>query len=153
MRVTIVSLDDPWERSHGGTLRTRSIVRTCAQLGHEVHVVYPGTEPSARVDGVTYHPVTARPVGERNVPSVVSRAKRALLPLPTMKGGFVGALAERVRAIGTSDVLNVSQLRATQYLDHAGPGARLWLDQSDLWSEMLGPEIAKRRGLSRVTAT
>lgn len=155
MRITIVSLDDPWERAHGGTLRTRSIVEACAALGHEVHIAYPGVAPAPdqRLDGVAYHPVSTRPLGERNIAPIVSRAKKAVLPLPTLKGGFIGVLAERVRAIGTSDVLNVSQLRATQYIDHAGAGARLWLDQSDLWSEMLGPEIAKRRGLSRLAAT
>jgi hypothetical protein len=154
MRITIVSLDDPWERSHGGTLRTRSIVAACSALGHEVHVVYPGVLPAdcARTDGVGYHPVAQRPVGERRLPPVVSRTKKALLPLPTMRGGFVGALADAVRAIGTSDVLGVSQLRATQYVEHAGPGARLWLDQSDLWSGFLGPEIAKRRGLAKLAA-
>jgi polysaccharide biosynthesis protein PslH len=155
LRITIVSLDDPWERPHGGTLRTRSIVAASHALGHEVHVVFPGVQPTAehRLDGVTYHPVASRPIGERNVPPIVSKAKKTLLPLPTLRGGFVGALAEAVRAIGDSDVLGVSQLRATQYVDHAGPGARLWLDQSDLWSGMLGPEIAKRRGVARLAAT
>jgi hypothetical protein len=155
VRITIVSLDDPWERAHGGTLRTRSIVEACAALGHEVHVAFPGVVPAPdqRLGGVTYHPVRMRPLGERNIPPIVSKAKQALLPLPNLRGGFIGALAERVRAIGTSDVLNVSQLRASQYIDHAGAGARLWLDQSDLWSEMLGPEIAKRHGLSRLAAT
>jgi hypothetical protein len=154
MRITIVSLDDPWAQAHGGTMRTRSIVKSCREAGHEVHVVYPGVLPvkASQIPEVHYHPVAQRPVGERHMPPIVSRTKKALLPLPTLRGGFVGALAEAVRTIGPSDVLNVSQLRATHYIEHAGPDARLWLDQSDLWSSFLGPEIAKRRGISRLAA-
>jgi hypothetical protein len=154
MRITVVSLEDPWERSHGGTLRTRSIVAACRDLGHAVTVVYPGTPSSdaATPDGVTLVPVASRLLGERAVPGALPRIKKAFLPLPTLAGGYTPALARAVEAAGPTDVLCVSQLRAARYLKHAA-GAQLWLDQSDLWSEMLAPEIRRRRGLARLAAT
>jgi hypothetical protein len=154
LRIAVVALDDPWERPHGGTLRTRAIVDACRDLGHETHVVYPGVPPDAAVApaGVHLHPVASRPLGERQVPGLVSRVKRAVLPLPTLRGGYVAALAQTLREVGPVDVLSVSQLRATQYLQHAGGTPKLWLDQSDLWSGMLQPEIERRSGITRVGA-
>lgn len=155
MRIAVVALDDPWERPHGGTLRTRSIVDACRDLGHQTHVIYSGVlpEPASRPQGVSLHPVASRPLGERQVPGVVSRLKRAVLPLPTLRGGYIAGLAEQLRSLGDIDVLSVSQLRATQYLNHAAGQPRLWLDQADVWSGMLEPEIARRRGVSRAGAT
>jgi hypothetical protein len=94
--------------------------------------------------------VSTAPLGERRWTKPIGKYKRRLLPLPTIRGGMISALADQVAALDPS-VLVVSQLRGAPYADIV-PHASLWLDQADVWSLFLKQEIATRSGLPRITA-
>lgn len=151
--MAVLTFWDPWKAPHGGTLRTRALCRAFATLGHRVTCVFPASDESITglVDGVERVPIAQQTVGHRQWPTVLQRAKRNLWPLPTS----VGARSEQMRAalgaLPDIDVLVVSHLSALQYRD-AAPGAQLWLDQSDVWSEVARREAAARRGPGRLTA-
>lgn len=160
MRAVVLSLADPFEASHGGTLRTRALIGSLTDLGHEVAVVFPvgASAPEAHTGhrtappaGVQVVPVPSSTLGNRAWPRWVKAAKRTLLPLPTTLGGRSAGLAAALRSAGPVDVLLVSVLPFAQYLAEL-PGARLWVDHSDLYSDVVGREAARRRGLAQLTA-
>lgn len=157
MKVVVLSLADPYAAAHGGTIRTRALVSALAALDHRVTLVYPeggsdraGEEPPPT--GVRVTPVRAETVGTRRWPDWVRRSKRALLPLPTEAGARSAALSAGVRAAGPADVLLVSVLPFAQYVREL-PGARLWVDHSDLYSDVLAREAGRRTGLAHLTAS
>lgn len=153
MKACVVSADDPWGASHGGTLRTRAIIEAMAAVADRVDVCFltSQSEYAQRNDNIRLVPVHAAPAGERRLLRPIGRVKRAFLPLPTMTGVWIGPLIEAVQSIGDIDVLAVSQLRLAPY-STLHPGTSLWLDLSDLWSEMLRPEVEGRHGPFHWTA-
>lgn len=153
-RVAVLTFWDPWEAPHGGTLRTRAFCEAFAALGSEVTCIFPRSDHSevGEIDGVLRVPVEGQTIGHQRWPDAVSRLKRHLLPMPTGLGARSPAMerALRERADGF-DLLVVSHLNAVSYRDLV-PGARLWLDQSDLWSSFAAREVMDRRGIARRTA-
>lgn len=151
MRIAIVAISDPWASSHGGTLRTRAFARAWARLGHEVSCFYPSTAGvSTRQDGIEQVAVEPTALGARAWPGWVRAAKRAVLPMPTHAGARSPALLAEIER-REPEVVLVSQLPYAWYADQL-PGALLWLDHSDLWSDFLDREIAARSGVGRVAA-
>ena len=152
MRVCVVALDDPWAANHGGTQRSRLLVDALSLRGYDTCIAYVAARGSMppNVAGLTCRTVAARPLGERKWATPVGVLKRWLLPMPTMRGGMIQSLGEKIAEL-EPDVLVVTQLRAAPYADFA-PRAALWLDQSDVWSAFLREEISRRRGLPRLTA-
>lgn len=156
MRIAILSLDDPWLQTDGGTLRTRAVAEACRDLGHEVSVVFAGAAAraggrEAQVEGVTLVPVAQPPAGERRLPARAGALKRRFLPLPTVRGAAIPSLRRALAGRAPLGLLYVSQIRAAQY-HRVVPGARLWLDQADLWSDVAAREVIRRRALTRATA-
>src|SRR3984957_5225162 len=152
MRVCVVALDDPWRQQDGGTVRTRLLVQALSKAGHETSVAYVAETSALRPElpGVTLRSVSTVPLGERGWTKPLSKYKKRLLPLPTMRGGMIAGLGREVAELDPQ-VLVVSQLRAAPYVDFAA-GASLWLDQADVWSLFLNQEVAARRGLPRFTS-
>lgn len=154
MHAVILSLDDPWERSHGGTQRTRLFCEAFRDLGHEVTCIFAAGGRHRDVDvheGVLRVPAPMTPAGDRPLPPIVKRAKRALLPLPTVAGSRSRTLGACIRDHGPFDVMVVQQLRTAPYFEDA-PEARSWFDQVDLWSRVARIESAQRRRLPRATS-
>jgi glycosyltransferase involved in cell wall biosynthesis len=152
MRVCILSLSDPWHHRHGGALRMQLLVETLASCGLDVHVVYPpATNFAPELASVELHRVGDVPMGEQLRLARFSYVKRRYLPMPSTLGARSTRTADVVRAL-RPDVFLVSELRVAPYHD-VSPGAKLWLDQSDLWSTMASHEIAARSGPSRASAS
>jgi polysaccharide biosynthesis protein PslH len=164
MKVVVLSLADPWFEPHGGTLRTRALTAALAELGHDVVVVFPtdSHEQSFRVDlrdgsyatppvGVRVIPVTGNTFGTRAWPAWVKRIKRILLPMPTRVGSHSLALAAALRELGPVNLLVVSTLPFANYHKEL-PDAHLWVDHSDLYSDVVAREAARRTRLAKVTA-
>jgi hypothetical protein len=151
-RICIVAHDDPWAVAHGGTIRTRLFVDACIANHFDTHVVYLAAQGAARPhkEGLCLHQVGTLPLGERPWPAPLASAKRRFLPMPTMRGGALEGMAEHVRK-AEPDIVVASQLRGAPYVACA-PGARLWLDQADVWSSFLDREILARSGVPRLTA-
>jgi polysaccharide biosynthesis protein PslH len=151
-RVCLISLDDPWATDHAGTQRSRFLTEALVEIGHEVGVVYVGASGASALTPpqVDARRIEVPPVGERHWVRPLRRAKRALLPMPTFRGALIHRLGRKVTSL-RPQVVVVTQLRAAQYLENA-PGAALWLDQSDLWSQFIREEVNRRRGISRRTA-
>lgn len=151
-RVCVVALDDPWKSNHGGTARTRLLVEALSAAGHETSIVYVGdmNSPAAKLAGVESRNIARKPTGERRWARPLRPLKRALLPLPTMRGGMIGPIGEAVASLGP-DVLVVSQLRAAPYHRFV-PDSALWLDQADVWSSFVRREISIRTGIPQATA-
>jgi polysaccharide biosynthesis protein PslH len=164
VRAVVLSLTDPWAASHGGTIRTRALTTALADLGHDVTTVFATSEPERGTheprstasgapvpDGVSVLPVHSPTVGNRAWPAWVKNVKRTLLPLPTTMGGRSAGLASALRELAPVHLLVVSVLPFAQYLDQL-PGARLWVDHSDLYSDVVSREASRRTGLARLTA-
>jgi polysaccharide biosynthesis protein PslH len=146
----VVSLEDPWVQSHGGSIRTRLFVEAAVEAGCESHVIYVADGPSRSDTLAVQHPIT-RSLPSGHAPSHLGRLKRHYVPMPTMRGGRAREI-ERLITDLAPDVLLVSQLRAAPYIRRA-PRASLWLDQADVWSSFIMNEINARRGLARPTAS
>lgn len=151
-RVVVLSFWDPWEAPHGGTLRTRAFCEAFARSGAKVTCVYPAAPSSVGglFDGVERLPVQGQTAGHQRWPPLLQRLKRTLLPLPTQTGARSPSIEAALRGLDV-DLLVVSHLTAVQYRN-AVPGAQVWLDQSDLWSDFARREVGQRRGVPRVTA-
>src|ERR1700694_5597660 len=152
MRVCLLALDHPWRPRDGGPVRTRLLVEALGDLGHETSIAYVSEEPwrAPDVPDVTFRTVNTKPLGERAWTQPIRRYKRTVLPLTTMRGGMIPDLARHVDDLAP-DVLVVSQLRAAPYARFA-PSSVLWLDQADVWSQLLHQEIEARGGLSKLGA-
>jgi glycosyltransferase involved in cell wall biosynthesis len=150
MKIAVLSLMDPWAETHGGTLRTRAFLDAFAAVGSDVVCVFPGQYPV--VEPVVGRSVAAgsQPLGSRPMPAWIRGAKRAVLPMPTMFGARLRALAQAV-ADERPDVLHVPSVAQAAYADVV-PDARLWFDMSDLLSEFAAREAASRRLLARLLA-
>lgn len=149
-----MSPDDPWGPSFGGPLRTRAFIRAALSAGADVVSVYGTSQPATQSrdeDGCLRVAVEFVPLGERRVPGFVKRAKRYLLPLPTVAGARSAAMSDAIKDHGPFDLVVVQQLRTAPYLDDA-PGAKLWFDQTDLWSAFARREADNRVGPGRLTA-
>ncbi len=152
MKAVVLSLEDPWAESHGGTLRVRAITTALARIDVDVVAVYPSTAPSQPViPGVALVPIPARTWGERSLSVHTRKIKRHFLPIPTQAGAKNPAISGALRDVIGADLLVISQLTAARYLDDLA-GARLWFDNSDLWSEFAHRETKRRRGIARVTS-
>ncbi len=153
MRVCVLDLDDPWQPiSYGGTQRTLALINAAVGAGHTVSVIYvPTSETQAPGDTrLELRPMRRPPLGQRRMPDSLRRLKRELLPMPTMVGARIGEFGRTVADL-SPEVLIVTELRAAPYVGQALDAA-LWLDHADLWSTFLGAEIARRRGVPRLTA-
>jgi hypothetical protein len=152
-RLVVVSCADPWARSHGGTQRTRHLVRAAMASGCPVTCIHPDEGGTAggppRVRWIAY-PVDA--VGSGRLPGWAHRAKRALLPLPTAAGARSGRLSALLRTHGIGDGVVVAASRLPEATMAAELGAVIWFDHADLWSRMVAREVGARRGPARWTA-
>ena len=149
MRVAVLSIANPFGRSHGGTLRTRALIDGLVEAGHDVACLHPG-EPVGGPPSVRQIEVPAS-LGARRWPDWVGRLKRRALPMPTQVGGRNPGISDALRRLAPVDLLVVSQLAQSSYVGELD-GAALWLDHSDLDSEFLLTEIGTRRGPTRLTA-
>lgn len=147
MKVAVLSLTDPWAESHGGTLRTRAFLTGFAAAGCDVVCLFPGTDPVVAAPVGRSVAAGGQPLGSRQVPAVVRAAKRAVLPMPTMMGARLKALAQAIAA-EQPDLLQVPSVAQAAYADGV-PSAALWFDMSDLLSEFAGRAAAGRRLLAR----
>lgn len=148
MRIVVLSLVDPWAQSDGGTLRTRALMGSLVDLGHDVVAMCPGEGRPAQPVHVVRLP--SAPLGGRRLPEGVRAFKRYLLPMPTAAGARSEAVLAGLRSVGPADLLLISQLSAAQYAA-AVPTAGLWLDHSDLWSAFASRAALGHRGVGRIT--
>ena len=147
----MVALDDPWEREHGGTIRTRALIRAITASGASTCLVYLGHSDGAvspDTENVELVRINTRPLGESSLGrSRLGAAKRHFLPMPSVVGARLASVTAAVERLHPELVV-VSQLRAVQLAGHR----RVWLDQADVMSAMLEPEIRARHGAARMTA-
>ena len=153
MNVVVLSIEDPYRHSHGGTLRTRALIDGLLDTGCTVTCVFPGEDASATPEHAALDTIAVPSVslGARRWPPLLQRIKRAALPMPTQTGGRSPGLSAALRELRGVDLLVVSQIAQAGYVDDLN-GAGLWLDFSDLHSEFLLGEIAARRGPFKLTA-
>lgn len=152
MHVLVLSLSDPWAESYGGTQRTAAFLTAFADLGHHVTCVFPSRKSPARAPaGVRSFAVPAEPLGDRQWHPLLRRAKRAVLPVPTRHGRFSPEMFRALRQRGEVDLILVSSMAETTY-GRALPRAQLWLDFSDLESEVARREASSRSAASRYAA-
>jgi polysaccharide biosynthesis protein PslH len=147
MKIAVLSLMDPWAETHGGTLRTRAFLDAFSAAGADVVCLFPGREPVAEPGAGRSVAAGGQPLGSRPMPAWVREAKRTVLPMPTMIGARLRALAHAL-AEERPDVLHVPSVAQAAYADVV-PEARLWFDMSDLLSEFAIREAASRRLLAR----
>ena len=156
MNVAVLSIEDPYEHAHGGTLRTRALIDALLAAGCGVTCLSPAGQgdPEAPADAPTALRRVVVPgpsLGARRWPTWLRRLKRAALPMPTQTGGHSPELHTTLRGLDGIDLLVVSQIAQAGYVGDL-PGARLWIDFSDLHSEFLRQEVRARRGPTRWTA-
>lgn len=154
MKAAIISLEDPYDRHHGGTLRTQAIIDGLVAADAVVDCFYPSDDDAASgiaPPGVRLRPVQRPAIAAQRWPAWLQRLKRSLLPMPTVSGGRNPHIASALRAGDPPDLLVVSMIAHAAYVD-ALPGTPLWLDHSDLHSEFIRGEISQRRGISQLTA-
>jgi glycosyltransferase involved in cell wall biosynthesis len=154
VRVVALLFDDPSGAQHGGTKRTRSLLASLARLGWTVDIVHPAGQNAAAaepVPGVRSHGVATRTSSNGRGHGRLGVVKRALLPMPTIAGGWHPALADAVRELSGADVFLTSQLRGVPYFEHAN-AEKLWFDQLDVWSVFAIAEVRRRRGIPKITA-
>jgi hypothetical protein len=142
MKIAMLSLADPWAHAHGGTLRTRGFLRAFSDLGHDVVCIFPSRAAAIAPGAGRSIAAAAAPIGTHPLLESVRRVKRLVLPMPTALGARSRALAEAVSR-EQPDLVAVSTLAQASYAA-ASPGARLWLDMSDLWSEFARREAQAR---------
>jgi glycosyltransferase involved in cell wall biosynthesis len=145
-RAGIVTLTDPFESRHGGTVRTRAFIQLLQQQAIETTVLTPRSTIGSQFVGEPNHQnfsITAR------VKHVIGNVKRHYLPMPTVAGAKDTSLSEAV-ACAPIDLILISVLSQAPYADLTG--AVLWLDFMDVWSDFALREADRRRGLARFSA-
>ncbi len=147
MKIAVLSLMDPWAETHGGTLRTRAFLDAFSAAGCDVVCVFPGREPVAEPGIGRSVAAGGQPLGSRPMPAWIRGVKRAVLPMPTMFGARLRALAQAL-SDERPDVVHVPSVAQAAYADVVLE-ARLWFDMSDLLSEFAAREAASRRLLAR----
>lgn len=152
MKIGVVTLQDPWGPSHGGGQRTIALLESLAALGHDVVCVHPAGVRAGHASSknVIDAGVAGRALGQRAWPPALRAAKRHLLPMPTQTGAMNRGMVASLRELSPLDVLLVSEFPAVSYRRQA-PGALLWLDLPDLYSEFARAEVDVRAGVARVT--
>lgn len=142
-RIAILSLEDPYSSSTGGTLRTRFLARAITSLGIEAVVFFPASTKGA---GSSRTQVLKR----RAQRSAIGKLKRELLPMPTASGGHNKDLVSAIKRGGPFDAVLVTSL--SQYRIASAVELPIWYDFMDLWSDFCLREANSRRGLKRITS-
>lgn len=150
MRAVVLTLHQPWQRSHGGTLRTRAIVEALVALGHDVACVHPGPEGPAP-EGVTDVGTGDVPLGQQPWSASLRAVKRRYVPMPTGLGSRDRRLSRALAGLGPVDLLVVGEMAGVRYRAAAG-GARIWIDFPDVLSAAAALHASSQPAVARRTA-
>jgi hypothetical protein len=142
----VVTTEDPWACTTGGTIRTRALVDAVAVAGARVTVVYP---PAPEAEDASSG---APPRGAASRLVALGRLKREFLPLPTIVGARNRLMSASIDELSSgADLVIATTLSTAQYWQrlHA---AKLWMEYSDLWSEFAARESRHRRSAHKLSA-
>ncbi|MDV7243719.1 MULTISPECIES: glycosyltransferase family 4 protein [Rhodococcus] len=146
-------MTDPFASNHGGTIRTRALIRILQAANFEVRVISPikaaGEAKSAQLGSPALGEAERRYARFGPLANSVANLKRTYLPMPTRLGASSQYLRSEVVAAGSSLIL-VSVIPHVQYanlLDNF-----VWQDFMDLWGEFGRREAQSRSGFARLTA-
>jgi glycosyltransferase involved in cell wall biosynthesis len=152
--AVVITNEDPWARSFGGTMRIAALSEALARAGARTSVLCPGSSDAPPDLGLPRLEVFRVPVamaGDVHRDRPARRLKRRLFPMPFRMGARNPAIDELLDGLGRPDVLVLSSLNLTPYAVRSGAKV-LWLDHADAWGLVAERERADRRGLPRVTA-
>lgn len=151
-RASVLSLTDPYASNHGGTIRTRALVRSLEISGFDTAVLTPSMPlPSSSQSGsVGLESEELRPYARLGrFAGTVSSLKKRFLPMPTEAGARSAHLRNQVLN-RSADLILVSIIAHRQYAELV-PNV-IWQDYMDLWGHFGKREARNRRGLPRLTA-
>lgn len=151
-KASVLSLTDPYASSHGGTIRTRALIRSLENSGLDTAVLTPSMPQ--------WNPNRSGPAGVASeelrpyarlgrLAGTVSSLKRRFLPMPTEAGARSAHLRDQVLE-RSADLILVSIIAHRQYAELVS--SVVWQDYMDLWGHFGKREARNRSGLPRLTA-